>query len=184
MLVILSNIIAGFFVFAVLNFHPNKQHWNTKSWQNLSFIFKKIISNEGVIWLQNHAFMAERKSFKWRKYTVYFNFSGKEIDSSTIQKPSKNKQKWTQFSHVDKAVEKLWKTCGWSCGKLPSFTALWIAVEKSPSYPQQKPIYPQFYPHGLFRPGQENHHISTVSTGPTIYRESFLNFVRFASLVK
>ncbi len=93
-------------------------------------------------------------------------------------------QKVVVLNIVDKAVEKLWKSCGQSCGQLGYKDHLWIAVDKLNTYPQAKSIYPQFYPHAVLRPIRNNYLISTVSTAPTIYRWFPLNLFRFASLVE
>jgi hypothetical protein len=83
---------------------------------------------------------------------------------------------------VDKSVDKLWISCGWGCGKLALHEPLWIAVDKSGSYPQGRSGYPQNYPHPILRPGQQNWYLSTFSTGPTIITSNLKKFSSRKSL--
>lgn len=78
-------------------------------------------------------------------------------------------------SIVYKYVDKLWISCGQTCGQLDLNTPLWIAVDKSSSYPQLKLSYPQNYPHVFFRPRRVKLGFSTFSTGPIIYRGAYIN---------
>ena len=80
---------------------------------------------------------------------------------------------------VENPVDKLWISCGWTCGQLGTFSPLWIPVDKLASYPQVKSSYPQNYPHTVYRSGQQKPQISTVSTAPTIYKGSYLNLLDF-----
>ena len=52
-------------------------------------------------------------------------------------------------SIVDKSVDKLWIRLWTSCGQLGVRDCLWKAVDKSASYPQEKPTYPHFHPQAV-----------------------------------
>jgi len=78
-------------------------------------------------------------------------------------------------SDVYKHVDKLWISCGRSCGQLELKQPLWIGVDKRNTYPQAGSIYPQFYPHTFLRQAQQKLRFSPVSTGPTIYIGFFIN---------
>jgi hypothetical protein len=77
---------------------------------------------------------------------------------------------------VDNSVDKLWISCGRTCGKLGLRHPLWIAVDKLTSYPQGKASYPQNCPQAIFRPRRQNYHFSTFSTGPTIIVSNLKKF--------
>lgn len=84
--------------------------------------------------------------------------------------------KTSSFSHnhgknwknVDNSVDKLWISCGQGCGQLAFSPPLWIAVDKSASYPQESATYPQNTPQHFSHNYAAKLPISTVSTAPTI----------------